>query len=199
MLSLHTPSDAPLIAQQRQVAELLLAGSTVTAAAAHTGIPRSTICHWCRNHNALIAALDAARRRRALDLNERIHSLADQAFAVLVDALAGNEIKPLQLRAALALLKMIRDDGASPQSAADPRDCWLDAQSPAPAQDPAPEPAPSPEPVSPPEPVSHMNTRPETHPRNLPCPCGSGIKYKRCCGAPVPVAAAAPAPLHPNH
>jgi uncharacterized protein len=28
-----------------------------------------------------------------------------------------------------------------------------------------------------------MNRRPPATGRNAPCPCGSGIKYKRCCGA----------------
>ncbi len=30
--------------------------------------------------------------------------------------------------------------------------------------------------------------------RNAPCPCGSPLKYKRCCGNPVPQARAAQAP-----
>jgi hypothetical protein len=30
--------------------------------------------------------------------------------------------------------------------------------------------------------------------RNDPCPCGSGKKYKKCCGAAIPIAAIAPAP-----
>ena len=29
--------------------------------------------------------------------------------------------------------------------------------------------------------------------RNDPCPCGSGKKYKKCCGATIPIAAIAPA------
>jgi uncharacterized protein YecA (UPF0149 family) len=27
---------------------------------------------------------------------------------------------------------------------------------------------------------------PKTTPRNAPCPCGSGNKYKRCCGKDAP-------------
>jgi hypothetical protein len=122
--------------------------------------------------------LDAARRRRVLDLNERIHALADQAFNVMLDALSGKEIKPLQLRAALALLKMIRDDGASRESASDTGDCWLDAQAPTPSPEPPPPPPP---------PVEATHA---AHPRNLPCACGSGLKYKRCCGAPKSTMAA---------
>jgi transposase-like protein len=178
VLNIPMPSRAPLTPQQQQVAELLINGSTVTAAAAQTGIHRSTIYHWCRNHKVFVAALDAARRRRVLDLNERIHALADQAFNVMLDALSGKEIKPLQLRAALALLKMIRDDGASRESASDTGDCWLDAQAPTPSPEPPPPPPP---------PVEATHA---AHPRNLPCACGSGLKYKRCCGAPKSTMAA---------
>jgi transposase-like protein len=186
MLTLHTPSNAPLTAQQQQVADLLLNGSTVTAAAAQSGVHRSTIYHWCRNHKVFVSALDAARRRRVLDLNERIHGLADQAFNVMLDALAGKDVKPLQLRAALALLKMIRDDGASRASASDMADCWLDAQAPVPTPEPPPPPPPPPVPSAPSAEPAHA-----AHPRNLPCPCGSGLKYKRCCGAPKSTMAAA--------
>lgn len=29
-----------------------------------------------------------------------------------------------------------------------------------------------------------ISRRPKSPPRNKPCPCGSGRKYKKCCGAP---------------
>ena len=34
--------------------------------------------------------------------------------------------------------------------------------------------------------------------RNDPCPCGSGKKYKKCCGATIPIAAIAPDPVTPT-
>lgn len=30
--------------------------------------------------------------------------------------------------------------------------------------------------------VGHSEILPEAVPRNAPCPCGSGLKHKRCCG-----------------
>ena len=52
-----------------------------------------------------------------------------------------------------------------------------------PRHTPNPEPAP---PVLPDEPNSDAAPAPETA-RNAPCPCGSGLKYKRCCGKAAPV------------
>jgi hypothetical protein len=54
----------------------------------------------------------------------------------------------------------------------------------------APPPAPAP-PVAPPEPENQNlpdepNSAPPPIPRGAPCPCGSGLKYKRCCGAGAP-------------
>ncbi|MFN7933748.1 MAG: SEC-C metal-binding domain-containing protein, partial [Bryobacteraceae bacterium] len=40
-----------------------------------------------------------------------------------------------------------------------------------------------------PEPqLTKLNTKPESTPRNAPCPCGSGHKFKRCCGRNAPPA-----------
>jgi hypothetical protein len=30
------------------------------------------------------------------------------------------------------------------------------------------------------------NSAPSATPRSAPCPCGSGLKYKRCCGQTAP-------------
>jgi hypothetical protein len=103
-------SNAQLTPQQMQVIELLLAGSTVVAAAAKAGISRSTIYHWTRADLNFRAALQAARERRVQDVNERIHDMGDQAISILHSALTGGDVKPIQLRAALAILKMIRQD-----------------------------------------------------------------------------------------
>ena len=46
-----------------------------------------------------------------------------------------------------------------------------------------PIPQPQPEPAQPEEPQT---------PRNSPCPCGSGVKYKRCCGVGAPAVTALP-------
>jgi hypothetical protein len=44
--------------------------------------------------------------------------------------------------------------------------------------------------ILPDEPNSDPSPGPDT-PRNAPCPCGSGHKYKRCCGRNAPAAVAA--------
>lgn len=63
-------------------------------------------------------------------------------------------------------------------------------------QQPQPEPIRKNEPIS--QPVVAAATKPEPYVhaepkvgRNEPCPCGSGAKYKRCCGNPITQAAAA--------
>ena len=43
-------------------------------------------------------------------------------------------------------------------------------------------PAPGADPA---EPAGVPGNAPHNAPRNAPCPCGSGIKYKRCCGNPL--------------
>ena len=40
-------------------------------------------------------------------------------------------------------------------------------------------------PILPPQPEPALAEEPQP-PRNAPCPCGSGIKYKRCCGMTAP-------------
>ncbi len=41
-------------------------------------------------------------------------------------------------------------------------------------------------PPPPPEPIRTNEPNPPTGPRNAPCPCGSGQKFKRCCGRSAP-------------
>jgi len=37
-----------------------------------------------------------------------------------------------------------------------------------------------------PPPAGSFCEKPKMMPRNAPCPCGSGAKYKRCCGKDAP-------------
>jgi len=76
----------------------------------------------------------------------------------------------VRLRAALAILSETRALAKA-------------ARPPAPAR---PEPAPVTATVPPPTAGNMKGSQ-----RNLPCPCGSGIKYKRCCGADAGTGAAA--------
>ncbi|MBL8291252.1 MAG: SEC-C domain-containing protein, partial [Bryobacterales bacterium] len=78
----------------------------------------------------------------------------------------------VRLKAALAVLKQ---DWKLPEST---EFDTISGESDSPRNETAPEP-PSPPPAKP-EPVRSQKVG-----RNEPCPCGSDLKYKHCCGSPV--------------
>ncbi|HTM49973.1 MAG TPA: SEC-C metal-binding domain-containing protein [Bryobacteraceae bacterium] len=153
-------SDSTLILSptQAQVAAALARGQTITAAAQQAGIHRTTVHHWLRNDPRFEAAVHSARREYAQTVNDDLLELTARALLTLRRLLDDPTTAPaLQLKAALEILK--RSSGWS-----------------------RPEPA---DPTVEPE-IAAAEPLPASVPRNAPCPCGSGIKYKRCCSAPRP-------------
>jgi hypothetical protein len=165
------------------VLSLLADGSAILAAADAAGVHRNTIHNWRRTSPPFQTACEALARERSLQWRDEIHSLAPAAIDTLRKTLTGPATAPgLRLRAALAVLKHVTAPLPEP-----------------PAGDPTPEPVDSPEPpaetnppaepvqknfvhnsAQPAAPVPYHRPTPKTG-RNEPCPCGSGLKFKRCC------------------
>ena len=173
-------SDADLSPAQAQVIKSLARGQTVTAAAEDAGVHRTTVHHWIRSEPAFKIPVETARTEYADELNDGLRELAIRAVHTLHDLLQDISTPPaVRLKTALAILQ--RPHAPNPG--------W---HLPVPIE--SPQQQPPAEDVS--EPVAPRPKPPEPTPiaRCAPCPCGSGRKYKRCCGADatgVPVAPAA--------
>jgi transposase-like protein len=152
---------------QAQVVASLAQGHTVTRAATAAGIHRSTIHNWLRASTEFRTALEEARRRFTASIADQLNELSAAALQTLRTLLESPDTPPaVRLKAALAVLE--RPDGARDPGWQLP-ECVRLPRLPA-APDHASEPA-----------------------RNAPCPCGSGLKFKRCCGraaSPLPLPAA---------
>src|SRR5262245_2091881 len=73
------PPAEPLAAAQTAALDALLAGQTVTAAAAAAGVDRSTLHRWLRSDHAFVAALNAARRQMHDAMQVKLFTLAEKA------------------------------------------------------------------------------------------------------------------------
>ena len=159
-------TEKPLTMLQIKALELLLQGQSISAAAREANVHRSTIHNWCQQESAFRQALEEGRHQIRQNLEHT-------ALATLQELLEDPNTAPaLKIRASLALLKLlptapIRTQNSSTQ----------------PAQ---------PEQT---EPLTTATQIPKNEPgapaRNRPCPCGSTIKYKRCCLLKPPTARAA--------
>ena len=162
---------------QLEALKTLAAGSTVSAAAKAAGVHRSTVYNWCRDHAAFRAALTHSKIQAAEVIDDEIRDLAALALDTIRHILQSEKTPAsVKLKAAQYLLaETIRPAMAEVRANL--------------ANQPIPLPDPQPEPAEPPQPTPIRQT---STPRNAPCPCRSGEKYKRCCGK------AAPPVLYPN-
>ncbi len=155
---------------QSQVAAGLLAGKSVSAVAREAGIHRSTIYHWRNEQPYFNVVLRKARSRHQTAMFDLVQDLAEQAMET-VSELLSSEDPNLRLRAAQAILRLANPGNLSQETKAVIDFEALDAHTDPPPkfdtirQNPTLLSVPAPEPG-----------------RNSPCPCGSGNKYKRCCG-----------------
>ena len=150
---------AGLTPVQVQVVAALAAGRSVVRAAAASGIHRSTIHNWIRTSQQFCDAVNQARSHFHAIVADQLNELSGAALDTLRQLLASPDTPPaLRLHAALAVL----------ERPGYPEHGWQ-----------VPEPvgralAPTPQPAA------------ETSaPRNAPCSCGSGLKFKHCCGGPM--------------
>jgi len=166
-------SDAGLSPVQAQVIEALAQGQTVTAAAEKAGVHRTTIHNWIRNQHQFNAAVQTAQAEYAYEVNDGIRELAAHALLTLHDLLRDPATPhAVRLKTALAILQ--RPHAPNPgwnlpgPVESEPAETNTGATPITAATEPA---APPTQPAAP-APIA----------RCAPCPCGSGRKYKRCCG-----------------
>lgn len=189
-----TNLNSQLSPKQREILEALISGSTISEAAAKSGVHRSTVHLWCRQNTVFRAALRDAESQQASIILDGLRERAGKALQT-VDEIMADPSAPaaVRLRAATLIIQAVAnaDPYAKP---AEPRLTTSDvdriieagaavggeeamlrqAMSAEAAQ--AAEPAPAG-----PQPVEQSQTA-----RNAPCPCGSGDKFKRCCGKNAP-------------
>ncbi|MBL8233393.1 MAG: SEC-C domain-containing protein [Bryobacterales bacterium] len=187
-----------------QVLHALAAGVSVTEAAAAAGVHRTTVHHWCRCHPKFAATLRNARYERMSRVQEDLDTLTPSAIQVMRETLNDPQLPPsLRLRAALSVVKYASSYNIDTAVVTEedltrvqrmlldipPSDDMLAIDTPLPPKPPAqPEPLPSSEPE--PSPRATTATTPTAEappppaprtPRNQKCPCGSGLKFKKCC------------------
>ena len=187
-------TDSGLSAQQIAVIDALSNGVTATEAAAQVGIHRNTISNWRRNDFAFQHAFADAQYDRALFHRERTELLAGKAYEAL-EALLADPNTPATVRLKAALYILEKASTPPPPKSQVQFDIEKVRMSPNPPVTvdkdlnivhPVHNSAQSAQ--SKPEPIrrEHPKIR-----RNELCPCGSGLKHKRCCLHKPPIPAAA--------
>lgn len=158
--TLSTPkadaASAHLTPAQAQVVRSLAAGRSVSAAAREAGLHRSTIHNWLNQSPAFSEAVRQARQDFQNELSDQLLELSAAALESLRGLLSNPETPPA-VRLRAALA--ILDRPLPAPAGFDETNPIAPAAAPATAQ-----------------PIS----------RSAPCPCGSGLKYKRCCGRNAP-------------
>ena len=175
------PLLAHLTPPQREALKHLQAGATVTAAAKAAGVHRSTIYEWRHEHPAFSCALYYAKRDAAHAAADDIRELATLAIDTIRQILTSDKASAsVKLKAAQYVLQNVAEapkqhllsvTGAeiTPPAEAQPPQTPQNATSS--QQNPT---------------QSGTFERIRQTPRNAPCPCRSGEKFKRCCGKAAP-------------
>jgi hypothetical protein len=167
-----SPSFSPA---QQKVLALIATGFANGAAAAAAGVHRNTVSNWI-SIPAFRQAYQQALCDRAEYFHEQADAMAAEAYAAVRAMLTDPSVPAaVRLKAALAMI-----DRAAALAPVFPPEPPADAESP--------------------ENV-HNSAQSAKTGRNEMCPCGSGIKFKRCClgkfGKPYPVNGSAGA-IHPD-
>jgi uncharacterized protein YecA (UPF0149 family) len=168
-------SEAIFTPQQTAALDALVTGATLTQAAEQAGVHRNTIANWRRESADFQMALANAQYDRALYFREKAESMADLAFEAIRSVLTDPKASPsTRLKAALAILKTVSTQMEPQKKVKVTAEDILDAELPA-----RPENLHNPaQPPDPPKTIRHLHPEPG---RNELCPCGSNLKYKRCC------------------
>ena len=186
--------DPTLTPDQHYILALLAEGNSITQAADAVGIHRNAVRNWRRSVPAFAREMEFAVREQALVWHEQATQLAPIAAVELEKLLTSPETPPaVRLRAALVILKIAPEPKIQPLRAivhttvdletthgqilafkkviqrVQPPQIENDAQSC----------------------TTETIRRPPEPGRNSTCPCGSGQKYKRCCGSGTHLQAAA--------
>ena len=168
-----TIPSANLSSVQAQVVAALAQGRTITAAAAEAGVHRNTIHNWFRDPE-FKTAVDAAQGEYVATLSDGMRDLAALALQTLRNLLEDPKTPhAVRLRTALAILQRPHfpaPDWHLPERIEEPRQQQvIDNLAELKADYDA---------------MRMTDSTPIA--RSAPCPCGSGLKFKRCCGAASP-------------
>jgi hypothetical protein len=181
MLPVSSETSQNLTDVQSRVLQALAKGATMTAAAAASNLHRSTLYLWIKTQPAFNIGVRDARTECYRDLCERRQEMHDLAWSTLRSLLADPDTPAsVRLRAALAVL----NNGFKSPELDEACSSVESVESPAVSKITA---VPK-KPVETVESVENVESAKRTHqtPRNAPCPCGSGVKFKRCCGRGAP-------------
>jgi len=157
-----------LTAVQQQVLQTLVVGNSITAAAREAGIHRTTVHLWTRQHPHFARALLATRQEKADRLLDELTDLADLAINTFRHLLSDENASPAtRLKAAMEIVKLIESQRPA-QREATPEELKFDKI----------------------ESEINLSQVAQAKPpmgvgRNAPCPCGSRLKFKRCCANPA--------------
>jgi transposase-like protein len=144
-------------------------GLSITAVAAKFQVHRSTLHNWLKEPAFLLSA-QSAKKEFETQFRTQLAVLTRLALNNIREILTNPDASPsIRLKAALAVLKQ---DWKLPEST---EFDTISGESDSPRNEMAPEP-----PAAKPEPIRTQKVG-----RNEPCPCGSNLKYKHCCGNPV--------------
>ena len=174
--------ETDLTVTQQKAIQLLLSGATVTAAARELGIDRTTIYVWRRSHPHFSSILKRAQSVQQQAFEGDLQDLAAAALDSVREILTSPQTPvAIRLRAAQAILNLATRPHHQSAPPSVPDEEMSEALEAAAA----------------PEPPAMTNQRHSTEfntstpaisnkiGRNEPCPCGSTLKFKRCCGNPV--------------
>jgi len=164
-------SNANLSPVQAQVVAALAAGATVSSAARQADIHRTSIHHWIRNHPEFKAAAEQAQAEYTFALRDEMRELSALALKTLRDVLERSDFSPaVRVKAALAVLNrphFPKPGWHLPERIESPgQQQFAGGLAELKADD---------------DIVRTSEALGTAVPRNSPCPCGSGQKYKRCC------------------
>ena len=171
-------------AQQITVLDALAFGASINQAAAEAGVHRNTIGNWRRDTLGFQFALANAQYDRALLFREKAEEMTDLAFTTLRALMDDPKTSSaVRLKAALAVVNLVTTQMPPQKKLPLTIEDTLKIPTPVPA---APKPqnlhnsAQSAQPKSP-APVQTIRREQPKIGRNDACPCGSGLKHKRCC------------------
>ena len=182
--------ETDLNVTQRKAIQLLLSGSTVTAAARELGIDRTTIYVWRRSHPHFFCVLNRAQSVQQQSFEGDLQDLAAAALDSVREILTSPQTPvAIRLRAAQTILNLANrpHHQSAPPSVPDEEDAGAVESSLKSSTDASA--APEPPAMTMQRSSTEFNTSVPAFSnkigRNEPCPCGSTLKFKRCCGNPV--------------
>lgn len=179
---------------QTQVLSGLLSGQSVAAVAREHGIHRSTIYNWRKDHPHFTFALDQARSRLQDALYDETQDLVAQSLEVFAGLLHSQDDR-MKFRVAQAILRLANPARPTPELRTnvglehlmdrDPSGAAsIPHRTPTVREGSKTTSAPATTPATSEVSKSVEFRRLPTPGRNQPCPCKSGLKYKKCCGNP---------------